>query len=489
MRSAVKGLLILYLFLYIPFSLKAQVNGTNLLEYQYGELPGDTSALSGVYDRAVVNYTYDKFKAGISLEQFHSPFSKRNYVKLSQYSLQYTSDPLEVKIGNYYETIGRGILLRSYEIPGAILEDLSYRSRHYFNRDIFGFSTKFRHKGFTAKLLYGKPLNNVFPPSQPDSMRRTDIIESIYADYSFKKQTLGASLLRLTNKNNSASYGMLNATGKISPVLSYYTEFAKNISNYSINDFSDNSPFAYYGSLNMAFNRLGISLEYKNYNNFLLGAGINEPPALVKEHSYKVLNRSTHVLQPLNEQGYQVEMFYTFADFSTLTLNNTMAINKFGRDFIFQEYFIEYSFALPGEHETKVFVDYAEDPFKSEEQRISAGTYIEWKTGKASTVKTEYEFQAFKRLGEKVQNHVLVIGYAYKSKIQANIIGEFSNDSFIVDNNNKIWLGTNLKYQVNRANSVQIFAGQRRGGPACNAGVCYEVLDFKGVELRLTSRF
>jgi hypothetical protein len=34
-----------------------------------------------------------------------------------------------------------------------------------------------------------------------------------------------------------------------------------------------------------------------------------------------------------------------------------------------------------------------------------------------------------------------------------------------------------------------MFTGRRRGGPACNAGVCYEVLDFYGVEFRFTTRF
>jgi hypothetical protein len=35
---------------------------------------------------------------------------------------------------------------------------------------------------------------------------------------------------------------------------------------------------------------------------------------------------------------------------------------------------------------------------------------------------------------------------------------------------------------------IVLFAGQRRGGRACTAGTCYDVLSFKGVELRLTSR-
>ena len=36
----------------------------------------------------------------------------------------------------------------------------------------------------------------------------------------------------------------------------------------------------------------------------------------------------------------------------------------------------------------------------------------------------------------------------------------------------------------NRKNTIQLFAGKRRGGPACTSGICYEVLDFKGAEIK-----
>lgn len=232
-----------------------------------------------------------------------------------------------------------------------------------------------------------------------------------------------------------------------------------------------------------------MSAEYKNYKNFLIGSGINEPPALVKEHSYKVLNRSTHVLQPTNETGYQLELFYTFPNLSSLTFNNTRAINHFGRKFVFRELFLEYDFSVSDKHDIKIFTDYAEDPFKLEEQRVSAGVSTDSKVFENSYLKADYEFQTFKRLGESYQNHVFVVGYGYKSKIICNLVTEYSNDSFIVSGSSKIWAGANIKYQVNKGNSLQIFAGERRGGPACNAGVCYEVLDFKGIEMRLTSRF
>jgi hypothetical protein len=176
-------------------------------------------------------------------------------------------------------------------------------------------------------------------------------------------------------------------------------------------------------------------------------------------------------------------------DASVLTLNNTLAINNFGRQFIFQEYFAEYATTLNQKHDLKLFIDYAEDPFKSERTRISWGAYAEWRLKKQSGLKTEFEFQTFQRNDDRVHNLATYLGYSYKSKFSAGIITEFSNDPTIIDTNNKVWLGVNGKYKLNSKNTLILFAGQRRGGPACNAGVCYEVLDFEGVELRLTSRF
>jgi len=459
----------------------AQFYGSNLLETQYGKLPTDSINFATGYDRALLGYTYKRFTAGVTLENYYTRYEERNYTKFTQYSLKYNSNILDVSLGNFNETIGRGILLRSFEIPGAILEDQGYRSRNYFIRDVQGLTAKLKLKDFTTKVIWGKPLNNVFPPNQPNSVRRIDEIKAIYSDYNFKKQTLGASFLSLDNEKGTSNYSMFTLSGIISPKINYYTEIA--------NDIENSSTHAYYGNINFTFDNLGITAEVKDYNNFLLGSGFNEVPALIKEHSYRVLNRSTHVVQPINESGYQIEVYYTFPDSSILTLNNALAKNDFDIEYTFQEYFAEYSFSTAAHHDFKLFLDYAQDPFKGQSDRISTGAYADWKISETSSFKTEYEFQHFDRGGVNVQNHVLTLGYAFKSKWVVSLVNELSNDSFLTDKSWKTWLGGNLKYQINSENSLQLFAGQRRGGPACNAGICYEVLDYEGFELRWTTRF
>lgn len=481
-------ILLIFLPAFFINNLKSQFSGSELLEFQYGKIPGDTSLFPTVYNKANFNYSIKRLKAGITLEQFYSKNTGSSYTKPTQVYLQYNSELIEIKAGNFYETIGRGLLLRSYEIQGALTEDLSYRSRHYFHRDIMGISTKLRLKNFNTKMIYGKPLNNVFPPSLPQKTLRTDEIAVLYSDFTARKQTAGASVLYISNQSGSSYYTMASLQGKLFPFLSYYSEVSKNLSGFKLNDFSKESEYALYSAINLTYKSLGISAEYKNYNNFTIGAGINEPPALVKEHTYKVLNRSTHALQPLNETGYQIEMFYTFPGLSTLTLNNTIAVNNFGKSFIFREYFAGYEFSVSEIVEIKVFFDYASDPFKGEMNRMSGGTYTDWSVGGSSSINATFESQSFKRNNEKVRNLVLSAGCAFRSKVITGLTVETSNDPFLTEGK-KIWAGTDIKYQINNKNSMQIFVGSRRGGPACNAGICYEVLDFSGIEFRITSRF
>lgn len=470
-------------------SVFAQFSGSNLGEFQYGQLPNDTTAVATIYDRLATSYNIHSFKVRAVFEGFQTGVTGGDYLNLSQLTFRYKKRPLEIEVGNFYETIGRGILLRSFEVPGAILEDISFRSRHYFHRDILGVNAKYRVSNFEVKLIYGRPLNYVFPPTLEKEKRRPDEITALYAEYTLGKHTIGGAVMTHANEDNQSQYLMVTANGKLFGKWSYYSEIAKNYSDYKIFDFSKNASFAFYTNVNYSIKNFGASFEYKNYKKFVIGAGINEPPAGIKEHTYSVLNRSTHVLQPENETGFQFELFYTFPNYSILTINTSQASNVTHTRFNFQEYFVSYDFTAADKIDFKLFIDYAEDPFKLEQQRISLGIQTSWALLSTSEVEIRYEAQQFERLGNTVQNHVFGLGYNFSTKLSANILGEYSSDPFLSEDETETWLGGGLRYKLDRKNSLQAFVGSRRGGPACQAGVCYEVLDFNGVELRFTSRF
>ncbi len=92
---------------------------------------------------------------------------------------------------------------------------------------------------------------------------------------------------------------------------------------------------------------------------------------------------------------------------------------------------------------------------------------------------------------------MVILGVSRSPELSLSLIWEISNDPYLTDlggdsGSEKIiryWPGVEASYKINSSNTISLFAGKRRGGPACTSGICYEVLDFEGVELRLKTKF
>ena len=148
----------------------------------------------------------------------------------------------------------------------------------------------------------------------------------------------------------------------------------------------------------------------------------------------------------------------------------------------------------------KLFADYSQDPFLLEFHRYSTGFITEILLGKGYGSSFQFEYQSFKRedfLNADIMNVVGIIGLHNSKQSNISLIYELSSDpsltddpnSFDIERGKRHFLGMETSFRINKANKIAVFAGQRRGGPACTSGICYEVLDFKGVELRLTTKF
>ena len=208
---------LLFLFsLNIGVTVFGQFSAINLMEYQHGRLPSDTvNSFSNLYNRLLVDYTLDKFKVGFTFEQFTSPYQNRNYYRITQARLDYYGENLEIKVGNFYETYGRGTLLRSYQIPGAVLQDLTFRSRYYFNQDMLGAQVKYKWKKLTMKALYGAPLNAVLPPTQEFEDRRPDKVGMFDLGYEFEDHAIGWTFQYLDNVSKQSPITMLRVSGRL----------------------------------------------------------------------------------------------------------------------------------------------------------------------------------------------------------------------------------------------------------------------------------
>lgn len=470
----------------ISIATYSQSSGTSLLEFQYGKIPDqDSSSFASLFNRTTLSYRKFGFTALVTVEQYYSEFSERNYTNFAQGLLQYKHKNWEVKLGNMYETLGRGLLLRSFEIKGAVIEDLGFRSRQYFHRDLLGASVKYKTKKFSIQALRADVLNTQ-PPTAGRVDRRTDLVNSLAlkANY-FKKHKVGLYFLNHENsRNNQDNFGSLALEGPFFGNFNYYFEFS--------NGLNSTDRRAVYGSLTGLLGPISINLEIKSYNDFTLGAGINEPPAAIQQQNYRVLNRSTHVSIPINEDGYQIDLSYGFENGGLLVFNHALARNDFGNTTLtFREFFVEWSNQLNSNIEYKLFFDWSEDPLKDESRRFSLGLYTTIGLSKNWRLVPEIELQRFKRTQGAVNNQSVLLGFHYKSKLTISTLIESTTDPFLINTSasRRNYIGFNVGYKPNYKNSILLFAGERRGGPACSSGVCYEILDFRGFECRWTTRF
>jgi len=490
-----RRIVIYLLFLLISTQLDAQLSGNNLFEFQLGNLPDVTPKdLTVHFNQLNLRYRYKWISVSARYEHFISQTDGSSYHSLSQYQLQFRKNGIDLKVGNFSEILGNGLLLRAYEIPGSVFEDAGYRVRYGFYRDIRGFSGKYQGKHVYVKALRGKVLTNELPPIIPIEDRRTDLVEAIESGFTIYGQTAGFVFMRSSTPYSQESYYSLLANGGFMSYFSYNVEFAHNVGN-GITPFVRDDPNARYGlysSLNFSYGSFGLSLEYKDFNRMFLGSGISDPPTLVKEHKYKVLNRATHVPKFSDESGIQVEGYYSFKNGSRLLVNYARAVNEFFTTYIFNEYFSEYTF-YPGSSILTLFADYSSDEFSNEPARYSTGGVWELKLKNAWSSLMEIEYQYINREGfspAKVYNYVLIAGLSHSPKTSFSLVVEMSDDPQLADMNpQRFWFGADFSYKIDMHNTLSVFAGQRRGGPACTSGICYEVLDFEGVELRFKSKF
>lgn len=506
MKSFAKITALTFFVVITPWSIVfGQLYGTNTFEFQYGNLPfEDDTDLSTSYNQLNLYYDSGKFSLFGKAEQFLSPHTERNYFELTQKRFQYQDDNFRIRLGNFYETIGSGLLLRSYDIPGSVFESDFYRTRYAFFRDLEGIAFDAGFDWVEVKALRAEPLQNDLPPNfDPDSLRRPDLAEAVQATfYPTETLSVGTAFMRVNTPNSPGfnEFGSLMTNIQLPANFQIFGEYAFNTGSDLFSLKSDQS-YALYSGLNYFKGSFGASLEYKNYSNFRLeSSGFNDPPSLIKEHTYPVLNRSTHVPNTASEKGVQAEAFYSFEDGHSLVANYAYTVNNVFNKKEYREYFLEGFYKFNDQFSLKSFVDFAVDEQKGQDNRWSLGLITDKSFQNSKNVIVDLQYQTYDEFGssDNIENYFASLSFGFTSDFNISAVFEATTEPGLTDNPNtfpeietdtRTWLGFNSLYRINTSNTVALFVGKRRGGPACTSGICYEILDFEGAELRITTRF
>ncbi len=476
--------------------VNAQFSGSLQSSYQLGNMPyinqGDRSNL---YNQINLHYNQQNLSIGLKMENFQVNEGE-DYSQLSQLFLEYQKENLTITVGNFYEILGRGVLLRGYEIPGAIYEDeRGFRQRYGFYKDIEGLSIVYSNDFTQTKVLYGKVLDNFSPPAMDEinkNIRRPFLIQGGELNFiSLSEFQPGIIYLRNDYDNQINYYSGLNFQGFMENGLQYYAEYTQSFNKeYRSLQYDKNGPYGLYGSVSYSHNFFSSTFEIKDYNNYSLF--FNDPPPLVKEHSFSLLNRSTHSIIPEGEKGYQFETIFNVGGLNTATVNHARAYINFGGETkTFYEYYADLNYFLDSDWLTKIFIDFAKDETERETNRITFGLSSENNLFNSWSYGAELQYQQFEKTfvtnvpNEKVTD-ILFIGTINHSP-------DFSTSFTLEEINNEIrtsgYYGIDISYIYYQTNTLALFYGKRPGGNACSGGVCYNIQPFKGFELRLTSNF
>ena len=483
----------------------AQITVSSLTEMQRGRIPGtDSTALSTLYEQFNVDYANNDLQAGLRAEVFNAWGTDREMVHLSQKYIRWTHGSTYLVAGNYYAILGRGLTLRAFELPGVVLENQVFRRRYTPSRDMEGGLASWTGDRAEIKALIGRQAKNDIPPGVPNLDRRQDWVAG--GEVSLRPASplkAGATLVHLRPRDADKSQAwsglaevdFTSLLGLGETYGSFYGEYAERAG-------GPEEGHGLYLSGNAGGSRLGISLEYKDYDNFVLE--VNDPPSLVREHTSVMLNRSTHVLLPLTERGYQIEATYTLPALATLTANLSYARNELTEDRItvFKERYLGVDFEkfLPSFSAT-VFYDWGKDELKGISKHRTGGLLLEGAAWPNHTLGLDFQVQRATRPFADPPSFTDIytaLSWQHPLGVSIALIVDRTSDPLEIDDpttltqietDARTWWAATLSARFAGRYEALLFAGRRRGGTACTSGTCYQVLPFKGLEIRLTTHF
>lgn len=497
----------------LPGSALERLHLTALTEVQVGNLPNQSPRdLRTIYQQLNLDYTVSGFQAGLRAESFGTDASGRTYNHLAQRFARYSRGNLQVTTGHFFSILGNGLLMHSFELPAVITEDRGWRRRYQLTRDLDGLHLGYKWNKADITLLRGTPVDSALPPGDLGGPERRDgtvqggSIEVQPSDY----LTGGLGMLQVKAAGSDRLGATLYGRLRLAPLIrrmGFGDVYVDLYGEYTQGDFEADRwfsldrdlPRALYLSSTITAGPWGLSLEHKDYSDFVIAA-VNNPPTLIREHEAFLLNRDTHVLLADDESGVQAELSYFFTGGQSLIANFTRAERRQGPgaadNMDLQSFFIQTDSPL-GENLTgQLWVDFARDRIFADENRKSVGSVLDWQIDDVYAVNTDVQSQFVDRtFGDRkfpYKNLYLGLALHRAPGVSLSLLVQRSTDRLetgAAETGATYWFGGSLGWQVHERHSINLFGGKRRTGLACTAGTCYEVLGFEGVEVRLIDQF
>ena len=465
----------------------------------------------------------------------------RNFKGIRKRYVEYVgSDVISVRGGNFYEVIGRGMTLNTFE-QRPLAYDTDIDGARIIFKQTFGEKKPIKIK---AEIL-GGDIEFVDYPNT-DRVETYKIRDANFEITPIKFLTLGGNYV---NAKGSIPSGNVT-TNIIADIPEAFLNFnysglqifSSYAHKHTITDPNTRYPVslsadgdALYSSASYSTAGWGITLEYKNYRFDVTNPNnqsnerptkmlpFQNPPTVVKEHTSTLISRNPHVVDFNDEVGAQLEVNYVPNEDLTFLFNASIASKHYeylyndttdlytridrSDDFIpafdnefnpFWELYLEseYYFSkkvygrLALSRQSSITFTYP----RSVEQVFATTIPLEFKYTfmKDITAKLIFEQQWMNnsiRIDEKdYMNQFVALSFIKSPELTLTLNAEFTNDDE-EPSGKKSWIQGEISYNINSANMVTASYGSERGGLRCTSGICRYVNPFNGFRITIQSKF
>ena len=446
--------------------------------------------------------------------------------------IEYNKSGLSIRAGHSSEVFGKGLVLNLFEDRGLV-----------FNTWMDGLKAGYTKNNFKVIALAGK-----VEFTDPENFSREE-----------KYNIYGGNLEYSLVENLSAGVSYIRAVSdipqlqEVSEVNSDLPEFylSYNSDNYEVflnyalksdlNKTSDETIDGHgiYGSFSYFDEGVGFTLDYKDYRfNFADPFRrydntrtdklfpFQNPPIVMKEHSYKLLSRPLHEVDFNDEVGLQLEVYYLLNDEINFTFNTSLASrhNYFSYNlssFSFSEEERNSNFLPSLDDEYSPYYElYLESEYTPDfnstysfgiafrkkvlfsEITGDAGTHkissLVFPVGVSKTFSNDFSAQLkyqlefrddnFNVSQKEFNNQYLYLLSTLFQKMTLTLRYEFTNNDFDISGR-KDWFSVEAGYKFTGSILASVTYGRERGGLVCVNGVCRYLLPFKGFRFSLQTIF
>ncbi len=423
-------------------------------------------------------YNYSSFSTGFRFEA-HDPENENVYSNdFSQRFLEYRNDWLKLRVGNFYERFGRGIIFHTFEIQSQTLD----RTEQNFiiDRNIDGVNLHIATDNLEVKGIFGKPLK-MLSSERGRSLGGGEIqyrpaywllLGGTYLNSSTDDFLGGTIDFDISSAELGLNIGLFDI----------YTEIAHSKSSQP--DLQSDGD-ALYVNATYSGEYFGLSADMKRYENF--STIFNNPPALVKTHSFTLLNRHTHSLNAKDETGFQFEGYMSPTDKSTFTIHASGSDNIERNDRRrFREYFIQNRQEWGDNWISRVLVDYSKDRPVGDLNRWTLATEVDYFFQGLNSIVTDFQVQSIDNENSgKHWNYLGVFAFSRAPRFTATLQSEWTTDETSLRSN---WTAGILSLKIMQQNDLLLTLGARPPGIVCSGGICTFVPEFEGFEARWNFR-